>query len=769
MTDDADDLEPDPRPGVILQIADIDRAERLLTLSADLPAGRFSVDRRARVRRWDREGGADAVRIITGDAQELEDGISVSFSGQSFKSGDAWTFAARALTADIERLVAAPPQARQHHLVPLGTIRWGGPPGALVPEHRDCRPAFVGLVELLAQRVPRYGGGDGQEGRAGLFLDAPLVVSVEDGLGRPAFNVPVQFTREGGGALRPAAGGAETTDPLIVRTGADGLARAAWRLGTDPEVEQRVVATLATPPQGTAVAIAFTAQPHSLALRYLGGDGQEGAPGAILGQPLLVGVEDGRGRPVPGAIVDFEVRTGGGGVSAAAMGPYIPAGSATVDALTGVATMHWQLGAAPLVDQLVTATLRRGAQDLAAPLTFRASAREAQLLLSAVAGDGQEGEPGTELTCPIVIGVEDERGRPATTEVDLQTSGGGSLRDLSNPGNTGAAIQVKVASLGEVAWTLGPEPGCQRVTGALASAPQIEAQEAIWEAHAGPAGGGHPPYLALRHVSGDGQEGRPGELLPCALTVGVEDEFALPRPEVEVEFRGNNAVLFEVGDETNTGDTIVVKTNDEGLAAARWQLADGKERDECQRVQARIIGPPQDEALPVRFTAVATVAPRVIQVSWENDVPVDLNKFNDGLQVVFSAPIVTGSLSVSTFVVTVEVPWLDPASRAPGHVSHILAGSVEDLDERTTWIFRPEPKLTQDVVEGWINQEKELFDHGRVRVRVRLFGAAILGDGGHALDGESRFAREGDRTTLVLPSGDGREAGNFESWMWLES
>jgi hypothetical protein len=39
VTDDADELQPDPRPGVIVQITGIDRAERLLTVSADLPAG----------------------------------------------------------------------------------------------------------------------------------------------------------------------------------------------------------------------------------------------------------------------------------------------------------------------------------------------------------------------------------------------------------------------------------------------------------------------------------------------------------------------------------------------------------------------------------------------------------------------------------------------------------------------------------------------------------------------------------------------------------
>ena len=76
--------------------------------------------------------------------------------------------------------------------------------------------------------------------------------------------------------------------------------------------------------------------------------------------------------------------------------------------------------------------------------------------------------------------------------------------------------------------------------------------------------------------------------------------------------------------------------------------------------------------------------------------------------------------------------------------------------------------MTVDHIPRWIALERDRFHNTRIRVWVRLYGAAILGDDGLPLDGESSFVREGAVTNLKLPSGDGRGGGEFRSWMWLE-
>ena len=641
VTDDGDELAPDPRPGTVVQILDIDRAERLLTLSEALPADRYSVGRRARMRRWDRGDAAAAVREITDDEIELEDGIRVRFSGSGFQTGDAWTFAARALTGDIERLVAAPPQRPRHHLCPLATVSWTGPqtgPKAII---RDCRPPFVGLAELLAQRTLRYAGGDGQDGRAGAELDAPLTVCVEDGLGRPAALADVRFDAQGGGSV------SET----VVSTDDLGIASVTWKLGPDPDVAQRVVATLADPPQGGAAAVTFAATPHHLALRYAGGDAQEADPRTVLADPLRVAVEDARGRPVAGAVVEFTVEAGGGGLSKNAGGPFNASAPVETGA-DGVAAVRWRLGRVP--HQVVQASLRRGDQDLAAPLFLHAQARRLEVL--ALAGDGQEGEPGADLACPLVVAVQNGRGNPGTAEVTLEALGGGTLTERSTPANTGNRITVKVDGSAEINWTLGEEPGCRRVIAQLVGADE-DVFGAVWQARAAEGGEGQGPYAG----------------------------------------------------------------------------------------------------------------PRVKDVSWRNDARLDLATLSGGLTVGFSKPVQKDTLSTSTVELVFELPDMDPTGVYPTHTPHLVALRVAPVDDtRTACAFRPLHQVTVDHLQRWLALERDRFHNNRIRVWVRLYGAAILDDDGRSLDGEASFVREGAVTNLKLPSGDGRAGGDFRSWMWLE-
>src|SRR5262249_18343693 len=81
----------------------------------------------------------------------------------------------------------------------------------------------------------------------------------------------------------------------------------------------------------------FPAPTELTSLLYAGGDGQAGAQGQTLPQPLEVGVANGQW-PVPGSTVRFAITSGGGSLQTEV---------ATLDVFTdgeGVARCDWTLG-----------------------------------------------------------------------------------------------------------------------------------------------------------------------------------------------------------------------------------------------------------------------------------------------------------------------------------------------------------------------------------------------------------------------------------------
>jgi len=91
--------------------------------------------------------------------------------------------------------------------------------------------------------------GDGQRGRAGEWLQEPVVVAVADAAGQPVAGVAVAFTFAEGGV-------AGVVEPAMAQTDAEGRARAEVRLGTD-EGTQVVVAAVAEPPAGSDLRATF--------------------------------------------------------------------------------------------------------------------------------------------------------------------------------------------------------------------------------------------------------------------------------------------------------------------------------------------------------------------------------------------------------------------------------------------------------------------------------------------------------------------------------
>ncbi|HET7459547.1 MAG TPA: Ig-like domain-containing protein [Gemmatimonadaceae bacterium] len=180
--------------------------------------------------------------------------------------------------------------------------------------------ATAGAAAALAKS-----DGDAQTGPAGGALPTLLAVLVKDAYGNVVPGVTVAWAATGGGgSLAPASS----------TTGADGIARATWTLGTGLGA-QVATATVAGMPAVTFGATAVGAAPTRLDL--LAGNGQSVTVDNLLPTQLAVTARDSYGNVVAGASVTWTV-TGGGG-------KLVPV-QATTDA-SGVARAVWLLGSSP--------------------------------------------------------------------------------------------------------------------------------------------------------------------------------------------------------------------------------------------------------------------------------------------------------------------------------------------------------------------------------------------------------------------------------------
>lgn len=245
-----DGLELNGLPGQLAQIAKIDTAINLITLSSTPLAaqtGGLVKARHPKLRRWD---GVGAVKFHTSPTEEpyldLESGVQVRFSPGTFKSGDYWTIPARTATADAQSGNIEWPQDSsnaplplspfgiRHHYCRLAMLHWNG--GGEVSGFdivEDCRHLFPPLTELTSLF---YLSGDGQEAMPNDPLPQLLQVGVFNG-SWPVAGAHVQFTTQDGGRLAPEiAGLASGSNAQTIITGADGIASCAWML--NPQVNK---------------------------------------------------------------------------------------------------------------------------------------------------------------------------------------------------------------------------------------------------------------------------------------------------------------------------------------------------------------------------------------------------------------------------------------------------------------------------------------------------------------------------------------------------
>jgi hypothetical protein len=401
-----DNTELFGNPGVLAKILLVENTtitidEIILPpVPADGPAittiDRLGFGNNPKIRRWDSEDPATKkgeLKLGPGWIKLGDDGVEVEFDGTEFKSGDYWLIPARTATADVEWPQepdpADPtkelpsfqfPEGITHHVAELAILKLetaGAAPAWSVLG--DCRHLFPPITELTSLF---YIGGDGQEGIPGKQLAQPLKVGVANGQW-PVKNARVKFSLPvaGVGSLNVPADG-------IVFTDNEGKASCNWTLGVQGTVSSQIVEAhlLDAASHNMHLPVIFNAKLLPLTMFYVGGDGQEAAPGSVLPYPLKVGVayED---VPVSGINVEFKITAGGGAIQSG--GGDVQ--SIIVKTVNGVAECEpWKLGAAS--PQQVTATLFDAANN---PM------QNVQIIFSAV----PVAAAGGKRKCSVTVGI----------------------------------------------------------------------------------------------------------------------------------------------------------------------------------------------------------------------------------------------------------------------------------------------------------------------------------------------------------------------------
>ena len=238
--------------------------------------------------------------------------------------------------------------------------------------------------------------------------------------------------------------------------------------------------------------------PPVRSLVVVSGDQQRAPAGSELPERLTVRVEDARGRPVPGYLVDFRVTAGNGTVSP---------GSVATDR-GGTASARWTLGTAAADAQGVEArTLASGTGE---PLVaaFRATAVAGPPhAIGAASPTALAAFAGTPVADAPSVRVTDAYGNPvADLEVAWSTGGDASV--------SAALATTDALGLARVAWT----PGL-RVDSAYSLAASAAVGTVTFTAVAAV-----PPTAVLEKTAGDGQTVAPGApFSPLEITLRLAD------------------------------------------------------------------------------------------------------------------------------------------------------------------------------------------------------------------------------------------------------
>ena len=122
--------------GTMARVVEVKHTSGEIHVDVSLPNVTADTTRHPRLRRWDVATPGDAAvrEVQAGTALDLEDGITVTFSGTgspadtgTLHAGDFWVFAARTADGTVEQLRKAPPRGILHHFAKLATVTTGKP------------------------------------------------------------------------------------------------------------------------------------------------------------------------------------------------------------------------------------------------------------------------------------------------------------------------------------------------------------------------------------------------------------------------------------------------------------------------------------------------------------------------------------------------------------------------------------------------------------------------------------------------------------------
>ncbi len=268
--------------------------------------------------------------------------------------------------------------------------------------------------------------GNNQSSAPGAALPNPFVVEVKDENSLAFEGVPVAFSvTEGGGSLNtPNA----TTD-------SNGRAESTLTLGQDSGRN-----TVRVKVEAISQPLTFSAKGIRVAneVSKISGDNQEGFPGEPLSNPLVIEVRDQSDKPLPGVQVTFEATAGGGTLS----------DTITTTDSSGRAESRLTLG--PSAE---TNTVSVSASGIDSSIIFNAEGVRSPQKIVIISGDLQEGIPGTTLSDPFVVEIQDKNGAPlkGVLVIFAVTVGDGTLSITST--------QTAANGRSESWFTLGASPG----------------------------------------------------------------------------------------------------------------------------------------------------------------------------------------------------------------------------------------------------------------------------------------------------------------------
>ena len=380
-------------------------------------------------------------------------------------------------------------------------------------------------------------------------------------------------------------------------------------------------------------------------MHYLGGDGQEPGEDGWAPRPLRVGVSNGTA-PVAGTRVRFTPMSG----RLTEASDHSGAAAVPLQVLTdadGVAEVYWQVLDGPIDHEtrpiVVAEWLDHAGQPRGLAIHFAA---DVDPQLEYVGGDGQDALPGGELAEPLTVQVVTGGWAVPDALVEFQirdvTQGSIMLGDGTAVNTTVTSGRVTTIQLrtdaegkGSVRWRVGTAPTHPRqvVTARLLEQDADpthdhvffngtirRARDTHFDARCPNLRKAHTVADALdtlcrnatlSYVGGDGQVGRPGEVLPLSLRVRVANGN-WPREGVFVRFevlnrraygrslgpkesglvKGMNPVPWGrgggAGEDPEWSDTYVVQTDANGEAQAQWMLGT-ESRLDAQRVRVQML------------------------------------------------------------------------------------------------------------------------------------------------------------------------------------